>query len=115
VVWEKSWAEKSHSIFVDERTVTTAGGSHAFSVKIFLGEAAPSTVQVELWADGGSAGAAVRQAMVLAPSPTPLAGSFTYQASVPSGRPATDYTARIVPVRAGLGVPLEINWIAWEK
>jgi starch phosphorylase len=42
-------------------------------------------------------------------------GGHVYRATVSSVRPATDYTARIVPHFDGLAVPLEAGWILWQK
>jgi len=42
-------------------------------------------------------------------------GCHWYRASVPSTRPALDYTPLITTRHAGLSVPLEDNWILWQK
>ncbi len=38
-----------------------------------------------------------------------------YVASVPATRPASHYTARLVPRRAGVAVTLEANSILWQR
>jgi len=38
-----------------------------------------------------------------------------YRASVVAARPATDYTARVIPHFAGVAVPLEVNTILWQR
>jgi starch phosphorylase len=43
------------------------------------------------------------------------AGRYAYSATLSSARPATDYTVRIIPHCDGLAVPLEANWILWQK
>ena len=46
-----------------------------------------------------------------------LAGAestFTYAASVPTTRPAADYTPRLVPEHVGALVPLETPLILWH-
>ena len=40
---------------------------------------------------------------------------FTYSASVPTSRPAADYTPRLVPQHAGALVPLEAPFILWHE
>jgi starch phosphorylase len=42
-------------------------------------------------------------------------GGYIFSATVSSSRPASDYTARIVPHCDGLAVPLEAGWILWQK
>jgi starch phosphorylase len=47
-----------------------------------------------------------------------LAGArngYSYRAQVPATRPATDYTARVVPNLDGVSVPLEAAHILWQR
>jgi starch phosphorylase len=47
--------------------------------------------------------------------PTDNAAGDTYRVSVLATRPATDYTARVIPHFAGVAVPLEVNTILWQR
>jgi starch phosphorylase len=38
-----------------------------------------------------------------------------YHATVPTTRPARDYTARVIPQRSGVAVPLESERILWKR
>ena len=38
-----------------------------------------------------------------------------YRTRVSAGRPATDYTARLIPSYAGVAVPLESVRILWQR
>lgn len=40
---------------------------------------------------------------------------YAYRAEVPAIRPATDYTARILPHRDSVSVPLENARILWQR
>jgi len=40
---------------------------------------------------------------------------YAYRAQVPAVRPATDYTARLVPNYTGVAVPLEAARILWQR
>ena len=40
---------------------------------------------------------------------------YAYRATVPAIRPATDYTARVIPQRAGVAVPMEAARILWQR
>ena len=42
-------------------------------------------------------------------------GGYAYGATVSAARPAGDYTARIVPRRDGVSVPLEATQILWQR
>jgi starch phosphorylase len=40
---------------------------------------------------------------------------YAYHAQVPATRPATDYAARVIPLRNGVAVPLEEAHILWQR
>ena len=42
-------------------------------------------------------------------------GRSVYRAAVPNTRPARDYTARAIPRRCGVAVPLESARILWQR
>ena len=83
--------------------------------EVFLGDISPDSVRVELYANGGKSGAVVRQEMTRVRTDKMGSGGHTYCATVSAARPASDYTARIMPHRIGVSVPLEVNWIVWQK
>ena len=43
------------------------------------------------------------------------AGGWLYSARVPAIRPASDYTARVIPQHSGVAVPLEDARILWKR
>ena len=113
--WRNALAPKWSALRFGARTVDTKGEQHVIVVEVFLRDANPDTVRVELYADGANGGDAVRQEMTrLRPLPGE-AGGYVYSATAPSARPATDYTARIIPRCDGVAVPLEAGWILWQK
>ena len=75
---------------------TPTDGQHAFEVEVFLGDLSPDAVRVELYADGVNGDGPVRQEMTRVP-PLGNAGGCIYRATVPATRPATHYTARVIP------------------
>jgi glycogen phosphorylase len=42
-------------------------------------------------------------------------GANKFHAQVNTARPASDYTARIIPCVEGVSVPLEDNLILWQR
>lgn len=42
-------------------------------------------------------------------------GGHVYRTSVPAARPATDYTARVIPHYDGMAIPLEEAHILWQR
>jgi len=115
VAWRKEWLSKRASICFDAMTIETNDGQHVVVVKLFLGDASPTTVRVELYADAVTGGDPVRQEMTRVRSEEAATGRHTYCATVPATRPVSDYTARIMPHCVGLHVPLEEDWICWQK
>ena len=96
-------------------TFETRDGEHTVVARVFLGDASPTMVKVELYANGPSGGPALRQEMTRVRSEATSSGSYTFCATVPANRPPSDYTARIIPHRVGLSVPLGAGWILWQK
>jgi starch phosphorylase len=93
-------------------------GRWEISVEVYLDELAPDDVAVELFADSLSAGEAPVRIPMLATGP--LAGSthgYLFSVVAPGGRPAADYTPRIVPASTGahaIAVPLELPLVTWH-
>jgi glycogen phosphorylase len=72
-------------------------------------------VSVELFAERGNGDSLERIRMT---RDAPLVGAvngFTFIATVPATRPATDYTPRLVPYNPDANVPLEANEIVWQR
>jgi glycogen phosphorylase len=97
-----------------EMKVATGGGKHALEVQVYLSGLDPNTVRVEVYADGINGGKPVRQEMMREQEPADANG-YIYSAQVPSSRPATDYTARVIPRCSGVAVPLEAAQILWQR
>jgi starch phosphorylase len=95
--------------------INTHDGLHFFQAYVAPGSLAPDHLRVELYADPAQGKLAC--SVVMNPSgPSPdTAGSFTYSAQVSATRPASDYTARIVPHHLNALVPLEESQIVWQR
>jgi starch phosphorylase len=85
------------------------------SVEVFLGATDPNSVRVELYADGLDGRGPGCEEMKRGRQLPGEGGGHIYGAAVSSGRPAADYTARVVPLGDGLSVPLEAPWILWQR
>ena len=84
-------------------------------VEIRLNGLDPNAVRVELYADGINGGDPVRQGMKWARTlPDGSRGSL-YRATLPTTRPASDYTLRVIPQRSGVSIPLECARILWQR
>jgi starch phosphorylase len=115
VDWHRTLKEKWPALRFGETKVESRGGKYVFEAQLFLNGLSPESVRVELYAEGETGGAPVRNEMELAqPRATGPRGQ-TYRASVPAARPAGDYTVRAVPYHPGVAVPLEAGAVSWQR
>jgi starch phosphorylase len=115
VDWRHSLEQKWDSLRFGELKVETKGAQHLFEVQVYCGDLDGNAVRVELYADGVNGGMPVRQEMKRGHNLPGAANGYLYGAAVPAARPATDYTARVVPCRDAVGVPLEAAQILWQR
>jgi starch phosphorylase len=115
VDWQHAVDRNWGSLRFEDLRVETNGGHHVFSVEVFLNDLDPNAVRVELYADGINGGDPVRKEMKCAQLPADASLRCVYHATVPTTRPATDYTVRAIPQRSGVAVPLESPLILWQR
>jgi starch phosphorylase len=108
---EKKWARLGFG----EVSHVTRGEQHVFGVDVHLGDLEPEAVRVELYAEAVERGAPVRQEMTRGRQLAGLPGGYVYTAAVSAARAPTDYTARVVPYRRGVAIPLEEPRILWQR
>ena len=113
VRWQQHLKEKWPTLHFGELKVATRDGHHVFEVELFPDDIDPEAVRVELYAEGTNDAAG--KEMERDRGPTGNAAGDTYRVSVLATRPATDYTARVIPRFAGVAVPLEVNTILWQR
>jgi len=115
VAWQDRLALQSHGITFGQFTTVTCGSDHIIAVEVQVENAERDGFRVELYAEGLNGGPATYREMICAQDMPNGSGCHWYRASVPSTRPALDYTPLITTRHAGLSVPLEDNWILWQK
>jgi starch phosphorylase len=108
---ERNWA----NLRFGEANVETNAGQHLFEVQVYLNGIEPDGVRVELYADGTDGGGPEHREMTRGPKLVGAENGYLYGARVPAARPAADYTARVIPHRAGVAVPLEAAQILWQR
>ncbi len=114
VNWQHTLEQNWATLRFGEVKVVSDEGRHVFEEEVFLGSLDPESVRVELYADGVNGGEAARQEMRRGQQLTEANG-YIYSAQVPTTRPATDYTARVIPQHAGVAIPLEAARILWQR
>jgi starch phosphorylase len=103
------------SLSFGEVKMETTGELHVFEVQVHLGAVDPKAVQVELYAEASGDGAPSRQVMKRDRQIPGASSSYVYSAAVSASRAAADYTARVIPQRNGVAIPLEDSRIRWQR
>ncbi|MDY6943599.1 MAG: alpha-glucan family phosphorylase [Pseudomonadota bacterium] len=112
--WKSDLSAHWQNIHCGEQNLVVDGESMHFTLPVYLDDLKPEQVRVELFAeplDGAE------PEVVVMEKKDALAGAvngFLYEASVPVGRPAEHYTARVVPFHPAATVPLEDAHIYWH-
>jgi len=115
VDWQHAVDREWGSLRFGDLRVETNADHHVFEVEVFLNDLDPNAVRVELYADGINGGDPVRQEMKYARSLPDASRRCGYSATVPAALPARDYTARVIPQRFGVAVPLESTRVLWQR
>jgi len=95
--------------------INTHDGQHFFQVDVAPGSLTPDHFRVDLYADTAHEKSAPFQVMNASGPCADKPGAFTYSAQVSATRPASNYTARIVPYHPNALVPLEAEQIVWQR
>jgi starch phosphorylase len=115
VNWQRTLEQHWSNLRFGEMKVATDEGNHVFEVQVYLSGLDPNALRVELYADGVNGGSLVRQEMKRVRQLAGASGGHVYSAQTPATRPATDYTARMIPYYDGVAVPLEASRILWQR
>ncbi|GAB4092563.1 glycosyltransferase family protein [Flaviaesturariibacter terrae] len=95
-------------------TFEATADDYSVSIEVYLNSISTADIRVELYAEPLEGSGPFRRAMELR-GPASGAGPALYAGTVPATRPASDYTARIIPVHSALSLPLECPLILWQR
>ena len=115
VTWQRRLDERWRNVRFGDATSATRESRHVFEVEVWLGDLEPASVRVELYADASAEGPSAGHAMQCGDRLTWGTGGYRYSVDIAAHRPATDYTARMIPSFDGIAVPLEESRIAWQR
>jgi len=115
VDWRRALNEKWTALRFGEAMLETEGGQHVFEVQVYLDDIDPEAVRVELYANGVNGGEAERVEMKRVRQLVGATNGYAYHAAVPASRPASDYTARLIPHHDDTVIPLEDAHILWQR
>jgi starch phosphorylase len=113
--WKQDIARHWNSVRFVNLRIDTHDGKHFFQADVATGSLSTDYLRVELYADTASGKLACSEAMNPSGPCTDKPDTFTYSAQISADRPASEYTARIVPHHLNAFVPLETNQIAWQR
>ena len=115
VNWQHTLKEKWNDMRFGEQKVSTNEQYHIFEVEVYLNDIDPDAVRVELYADGINEISVIQHKMERIRKLTSADNGYVYRAQVSSTRPASEFTARIIPHCDGVAVPLEASQILWQR
>lgn len=105
---------KWEAIHFGEIKMNTVNNQHQFEVQIFFNEENPDNVQVEMVPLVKNGDAPIVVVMNRGNKTEGESNGYLYTASVQANRPASDFTARVVPLIPSLALPLENSRITWQ-
>jgi starch phosphorylase len=114
VDWQRTLEQKWVTLWFGEVRAVSNEEMHEFEVEVYLGSLDPNSVRVELYAEGVNGGEPDRHELIRGQQLSEPNG-YIFSAQVRTARPATDYTARVIPHHYGVAVPLEAARILWQR
>ena len=115
IQWQRAVSARWPHVRFGAAKVETNESVHRFEAQVYLGELDSGSVRVEIYADPQDGGEPVHQVMAVGRPLDGSAAGYVYSGTVPSARPASDYTPRIVPFKAEARIPLEAAQILWLR
>jgi starch phosphorylase len=113
--WKRSLEQKWSGIRFGEIKNETNSQQHLFEVNVYLNGIDPKLIRVELFANGINGTGPVIQEMQCDSNAESKENGHIFNAQVSAARPATDYSARVIPHYEGVSVPLEAVQIMWQR
>jgi starch phosphorylase len=118
--WQQSIVRGWNALRFGKVSCESKDGQHRFQIEVLPGTLHPDQFRVELYADPSHAEPNVRaggkpEVLTACNSSAERSGITVYSVCCPAKRPATDYTARILPSHIGASVPLEANQVLWQQ
>jgi len=114
--WSAHLRENWRDVHFGNLHVTETDSSWRFTVQVYLGDADPECIRVELYADPVHEDEAPIRIVMEPHGPIPgSVNGYDFFAECPSSRPADHFTPRIVPLHPEAHVPLEVSMILWKS
>jgi starch phosphorylase len=108
---ERHWSEVRFGAL----GVRREGDLWQVEAQVYLGEVAPDSVRVELYAEPLDGKEPVRLPMERGAAIPGTLNGYVYQAHAPASRPAGHFTPRVIPYHPDARVPSEMALITWRS
>jgi starch phosphorylase len=115
VQWSQSLAQGWDTLHFGKVTSETKDGQHRFQIEVIAGQLHPAQFRVELYAGPTGESGDKPELLAACKSSAEPYGVIVYSLCCAAKRPASDYTARIVPSHPGASIPLESAQILWQQ
>ncbi len=115
VNWQQTLKQKWAAIHFGKVSVETRGQQHLFRVEVHLNGIDSNAIRVELFADGLNGHCPEQHGMNQNGQTVDANVGSNYSIAIAATRPATDYTARVIPYYENAAVPLEAAHILWHR
>ena len=115
VDWRHAVQERWGSLSFGAFRVEAEADHQTVEVEVFLQGLDPNAVRVELYADAIKGGEPMRQEMKCVRTRRDTSGACVYQVTLPNTRRPSEYTARVMPQRSGVALPLECPLVLWQR
>jgi glycogen phosphorylase len=113
--WERRVRGRWPGLHIGVPAATQAGDALCFTVPVYLGEMAAEDVRVEIYAEPREGDAPEVVELTRGEAIAGAVNGHIYSGRTAGGRPAMDFTARIVPCSPDVRVPAELPLILWQK
>jgi starch phosphorylase len=112
--WELTLRQHWHGIHWGNLEVREDIDGWSFDVQVYLGEISPDLVQVQLFADPTDTDEPVKQEMARRATIPGCVNGYHYYGKIVAGRPAADFSQRIIANHPDAVIPGEMNLISWR-
>lgn len=108
--WKEGLTQNWKDLRFGNLEIETKQGQHHFEVEVYFGNLSPKSLKVELFTENNST-----QQMTQKEPLKGAANAFLYTAAVPESEPSASYTPRILPSHPNVAIPLEADYVLWQK
>jgi starch phosphorylase len=115
IAWRQAIAAHWPQARFGALSVEQLGGDQRITVQVHLGDLAPESVRVELYADPRLDGQPERHVMVHGRKLDDAGAGHEYSVTIPAVRALGDYTPRLLPSHPDAAIPLEAPEILWQR